>query len=384
METTIIVLFWLCVLGVVTPYTVYPAALFLLSRLRREHDAGSAEPSVTFVISAFNEAEVIAEKIDNTLALDYPADKLQVVVISDESDDGTDEIVSSYDRVTLLRQTPRLGKSAGITAFADRFTGDIIVFSDANSMYRSDAVRHLAGRFDRDEVGYVVGRQKYEEGDGAAQESENTYWDFELVLKAWEGRLSSVVGGDGAIMAIRRDLFSPLKADDINDFVIPLRIVASGYRGVFEPSAMCFEEAAPSFQGEFRRKVRIVNRSFRAVLRNPAALNPLKTGIFSWQLFCHKVIRWFAGYLMLGALVSNALIVLMWPSMFFVGVLVLQILFYLTAATSQLPFMKRLKPTQLCYYFCLSNIAAAIGVFKVFTGRSFATWTPQRMPQSEA
>ena len=376
------IFFWICVVGVVTPYAIYPVWLYVLSRLRRVIVPGTAVLPVTFVVSAYNEADVIAEKIENTLALDYPEELLQIVVISDESDDGTDEIVSSFEHIELIRQSPREGKSAGINASFKDFHGEIIVFSDANAIYDREAVTRLVRHFDDAKVGYVVGRQLYRAGDGAAQASENTYWDFELKLKSWESRLSSVVGGDGAIMAMRRELFSPLRKDDINDFVLPLRIVAAGYHGRFEPQAICYEEAAPSFRGEFRRKVRIVNRSLRAVTRVPGALNPFKVGIFSAQLFCHKVVRWFAGYFMLGALITSGFLAVNGAWLYLL-LFVMQCGGYAMAVAARWTPLGRFKPAMLLYYFCLANFAGGLGVLNFLLGRKFITWTPQRDADSE-
>lgn len=383
----IAVSFWICVIGIIMPYAIYPVWLYLLSRFRAEENRtntgiGVASPDVTFVISAYNEADVIAEKIENTLSIEYDQDRLQIIVISDESDDGTDEIVCRYPQVELLRQEPRLGKSAGITASFGRFRGEVIVFSDANAIYQSDAVNHLVRHFDDDTVGYVVGRQTYYDGTGRAQRSENTYWDYELKLKSWESRLSSVVGGDGAIMAIRRELFSPLQPDDINDFVLPLRIITEGFRGRFEPDAVCFEEAAPSFKGEFRRKVRIVSRSLRAVVRVPQALNPFRVGIFAMQLFCHKVIRWFAAYLMLGAMVSSGSLAFT-GSAFYGWLFAMQSGFYLIAVVARWTLLGRIRLATLIYYFCMANVAGGLGVLNCLLGKKISTWTPQREVVSE-
>lgn len=373
----LVLIFWICVTGVTMPFLIYPTWLYLFSRAHSVKEAVGKPLSVSFVISAYNEADVIAEKIENTIALNYPKELLQIVVISDESDDGTDALVARYGDVELIRQSPRCGKSAGINASFDQLNGEVIVFSDANAIYQKDAIGYLVRHFEEAKVGYVVGRQLYRSGGGDAQESENTYWDFELKLKAWESRLSSVVGGDGAIMAIRRALFSPLLPDDINDFVLPLRIVAAGYQGRFEPLAVCHEEAAPSFRGEFQRKVRIVNRSLRAVSRVPNSLNPLRVGVFAAQLFCHKVIRWFTVYLLLGALITSSLLAAD-GSRFFLVTLLVQLVFYSVALLAIGTPLGRFKPAMLVYYFCLSNIAGGIGVFSFFLGRKFATWTPQR------
>lgn len=377
------IIFWLCIVGVITPYLIYPPILFLSSRFRRTRVPSSEPIPATFVISAYNEADVIAEKIKNTLALSYPRQLLQIVVISDESDDGTDEIVQGFPDVELIRQTPRKGKSAGINSAFDAFRGDVIVFSDANAIYDKDAVGHLVRHFGDKQVGYVVGRQTYYDGNDPAQQSENTYWDFELKLKQWESRLSSVVGGDGAIMAIRRELFSPLQADDINDFVLPLRIVAAGYRGRFEKQAVCYEEAAPSFKGEFRRKVRIVTRSLRAVSRVPQALNPFRVGIFAAQLFCHKVIRWFAAFFMAGALLSSAALAVQ-GSQLYIWIFFCQAFGYLVAIITNWIPLSRFRPAMLWFYFCMANIAGGLGVINFFVGRKFSTWTPQRDSDSNS
>ncbi|MGB0598536.1 MAG: glycosyltransferase family 2 protein [Rubripirellula sp.] len=379
LATFLMFVFWLSLLAVITPYFIYPPLLFLLSRFRRPIGTGNGTPSVSLVISAYNEAAVIGEKLDNSCALDYPAGQLETVVISDASDDGTDEIVQSFaDReVRLCRQAVRDGKSAALSRFVPSCRGEIVVFSDANSVYDAMAIRHLVGHFDDPRVGYVVGHQRYHDGEEAASKSENAYWDFEIKLKAWESRLSSVVGGDGAIMAIRRELFTPLQKDDINDFLIPLKSVVAGYRGRFEPEAFCFEEAAPSFAGEFKRKVRIVNRSFRAVTRAGGALNPIRVGIFAWQLFSHKVIRWCAPIFLVSCLVAN--FGLAWNgSSFFTLTLLLQAAFYLTALAKFFPIVGNWKLVYLCYYFCLSNVAAGFAIFNLMLGRKFITWTPQR------
>ncbi|QEF99653.1 Beta-monoglucosyldiacylglycerol synthase [Stieleria maiorica] len=379
------VVFWVCVLGVITPYVVYPASLFLLSRLRQPHEPGSATPRASVVISAYNEAAVIREKLENACALDYPSELLEVIVISDESDDGTDEIVREFAgrSVKLFRQVPREGKSAALTKFVPRCNGDVIVFSDANSVYQPDAVAKLVRHFSDPKVGYVVGHQRYHQGDGAASKSESAYWDFEIRLKCWESRLSSVVGGDGAIMAMRRELFSPLQKDDINDFLIPLRIVVAGYRGLFDPEAVCYEEAAPSFGGEFKRKVRIVNRSFRALTRAPGAMNPLKVGVFAWQLICHKVVRWLAPVFLIGCLATSTALAAS-GSTFFQLTLVVQIAFYLLAVARLIPKVGEFKLIYLCYFFCLSNVAAGLGIINIFLGRKFSTWTPQRTEISKS
>ncbi len=375
-------LFWLSASAILATYILYPFSMPILARLfGRSHVTGDAIPRVTLVIAAYNEASVIREKIENALALDYPRDQMEIFVISDASDDGTDEIVNEYaDKgVILKRQEPRGGKSKGLTRFVPEASGEIIVFSDANSIYYAQAIRHLVRHFADPEVGYVVGHQRYfEDRESTAAESESTYWGFEIRLKTWEGNLSSVVGADGAIYAIRSELFFPLSDEDINDFVNPLQIVAKGYRGVFDGEAFCHEEAAPNFQGEFRRKVRIVNRALRGLGRVPEVLNPLQTGWFAYQLLLHKVLRWFTPFFLMGVFAGSLGIVLISGESLYQIALFAQLAFYTLAALHQVPVLAKLKPVYLAYFFCLSSVAALLGTVGVFKGKKLITWNPER------
>ncbi len=247
--------------------------------------------------------------------------------------------------------------------------------------------------FDDPNIGYTVGKQLYtehgdsrdssaESADGASADSENVYWNMELKIKQWESRLSSVVGADGAIYALRKELFQPLQAEDINDFYLPLKVVASGYRGVFEPSAICYEDAAPSFQGEFRRKYRIVNRSLKAVTKVPQTLNPFRTGWFAPQLFFHKVLRWLTPCFLLLMLITSA--VLAWQEIavggagLYSGLLTLQLCGYALAALYLLPPFRQTRLVYLAWYFLLLNVAAAVGLGLLLTGRTIGVWQPQR------
>ncbi len=376
--------FFVAVVGLIAPHLLYPPLLFLLSRFRRPLIAGNAQPSVSLIISAFNEAKVIADKIENALALDYPRELLEILVISDASDDGTDEIVLKYAKgnVRLCRQEERHGKSAGLTRFCPTARGDVLVFTDANAMFRADAITKLVRHFDNPSVGYVVGRQLYEASESASADSENMYWNLELKLKEWESQLSSVVGADGAIYALRKELFEPLANEDINDFYLPLRVVARGFRGVFDPEAVCVEEAAPDFRGEFRRKYRIVNRSMRAVTKVPAAFYPWRVGLFSIQLFVHKVLRWLSPVFLFLILVSSSILAIGEANAgrpgFFCLTLFCQFCGYLLAAAYASPYLRRFKLVYIAYYFLLINVAAAIGIWLLITGRTINVWKPQR------
>ncbi len=379
--------FWCCVTAVLSTYVVYPVVLAILTKLyRRPSVAGESTPSVTFVISAYNEAGIIREKLENTLKLDYPREQLDIVVVSDASDDGTDEIVRSFeDRgVRLWRQEPRGGKSRGLSAFVPQANSDITLFSDANSMYEPDAMRLLTRHFADATVGYVVGRQEYKnDEESAVGASEGLYWRYELFIKQCESSVGSVVGADGAIYAIRTPLFSPLRDDDINDLVNPLQIVSQGYRGVFEHRAVCYESTAEDYAGEFRRKVRIVNRSFRGLLRVPTAMNPFRVGRFALQVIVHKLIRWFVPFLLLGILATNVTLAVWGNLPFYQLTLGVQVAFYTTALLHFMPGTKRLRVVHFAFYFCMVNLAAALGILSFVGRRRFTTWNPERPQPSD-
>ena len=231
-------------------YAGYPLLLALIVRVRgpRAVRTGSHLPSVSLVISAYNEADVIRIKLENTAALDYPRDLLQVVVISDASDDGTDEIAAEYTAshgVIVARQPERAGKTAGLNRTVPTLRGDIVVFSDANAMYKRNALKMLVRNFADPQVGCVTGQAKYVEGgDTAADAGERTYWNYEIAIKKLETALGSTVGGDGAIYAIRAFLWQTLPSSGINDFLNPLQIVNAGWRAIYEPDAICYEDTA--------------------------------------------------------------------------------------------------------------------------------------------
>src|SRR5262249_4069950 len=243
-------LFWLASLLVVYPYLIYPILLRLLAAWRpavgQPGVTISVPAHVTLIISAYNEEATIARKLENALQTEFPEDRLEIIVASDASSDGTDEIVRSVaarkPRVRLVRQDERRGKSAALNRAVAAASGEIIVFSDANAMYEPDAIRRLVDGFADPKVGYVVGAALYSDAEGKrARETESLYWKFELLLKRLESAFHSVVGGDGALYAVRRSLFQHLRDDDLSDFVNPLHAVASGYRGLFNPAARCYE-----------------------------------------------------------------------------------------------------------------------------------------------
>ncbi len=378
------ILFWFALSIVVYVYAAYPALLWLASRLlgRRRRDADPASwPIVTLVISAYNEEASIRQKIANTLAIDYPTSQLEVLVVSDASDDRTDAIVREFEmqRVRLLRMPKRGGKTEGLNRAVSVAHGEILVFSDANAMYRLDALKALVRGFTNPNVGAVIGESTYESGDTDAQRSEGLYWRYETWLKEMESHIGSVVGGDGAIYALRKSLYTPMPPDALSDFVNPLQVVRQGYRCIYSRSAQSVEAAADDFGKEFRRKVRIVNRAWRATMSMPAMLNPLRFGWFAVALISHKLLRWLVPMFLILVLVSN--MTLLDTSRFYWLTLIIQAAFYGAAIfacvrreRSQLPPL-----LYIPYYFCLVNIASFWGIWQAFRGETYTTWETARV-----
>jgi len=352
------VAFWFAVSLLFYVYLGYLLLLSAIALLRKKTTKTQelCEPVVSLIIAAYNEEAVIGDKIENSLQLDYPKDKLEIIVFSDASTDRTDEIVKR---------------------------GEILVFSDANSMYEPDAIRKLVHRFADERVGCVSGELRYRSGKGSV-EGERTYWKYEQIVKRLESRLSSVVGVNGSVYAIRQKLFEPLPSDVLEDFVRPLRLVQKGHRVIYEPSAVNWETTAPNPSREFQRRVRIVTQSVYSLFRDKALralLNPFRYGIFSVQLWSHKVLRWLSGFFLLLIFALN--IPLLGQGTVYTITMAGQGAFYLLALwgfISEVVLNRRApKLPHIAYYFCLSCYAMLKGVYNGLRGRTIVTWQPRGM-----
>lgn len=343
-------------------------------------------PKVTLIVSCYNEVDVVHDKIKNCLAINYPKESFEIIFVSDGSDDGTDEAIKEYagEGIKLVRQEGRLGKTSALNMAVPLATGEIIVFSDANAMYKEDAILKLVRNFADESVGYTVGAALYTDGkDSSAAQSEDSYWQYEMWMKNIESQLHSVVGGDGAIYAIRKSLYDPLDAKDINDFVNPLQIIAKGFRGVFDAEAICYEETAGDFEKEARRKERIVNRSFRGLMKVKEVMNPLKSGFFSLEVISHKLLRWLIPVFLI-ATALGTLYLSIAGMVAFKLLLLLEITFFWLAMAG---YFKR-KNTQISpaffypYYFLLVNTYSLLGVLQALRGNIQVTWSTPRATET--
>lgn len=349
----------------------YPVLLFLVSRIRVRPVAKSPyTPTVTLIISVYNEQAIIEEKIQNTLALVYPSHLLSILVVSDGSTDRTDEIVKRYEsqNVRLVRIDGRRGKTHCLNHAVAQINSEIVVFSDANSMYDPNAITELVANFSDPNVGIACGELRYRKRSGT---EERLYWNIETFLKERESAVDSCLGVNGAIYAMRRTLFVPLADHVQSDFVEPFLVYSQGYRVVYDPSAFCIEEPATN-HGEYDRKIRIVHGAFRSLNSISQFLNPLRYGWYSITLWSHKIIRWFMFVCLLGTLISSAFLA---SQPFYLGVFLIQVFVYVLA------FFGRYVPGRifsLPYYLVLINLASIAAVIYTLRGKPVETWEPVR------
>lgn len=343
---------------------------------RRVRTDAEAWPRLSLVFSAFDEEACIRQKIENCLALDYPADRLEILVGCDGCTDRTAELARAAGgaRVTVHELSPRGGKAGVLTRLVPSAQGDVVVLTDANVMLDPGALRALARRFRDPEVGAVVGRLRLFNPTRRDFE-ESLYWRYETALKYYEGKHGAVVGANGGIYAIRRLLFSPLRADTItDDFVIPARIAARGWRVPFEPEAIAFEETTENARHEFVRRARIGAGNWQALARVPDLLDP-RTGFLCFAFVSHKLLRWAAPFLLAAALLANGFLAAEPGAWGYRLLFLAQAGFYGLAAVGWRGaggWLRRYAST--AHYFVAMNAALAFGLWRFLRGTQRAAW----------
>jgi len=381
-------LFWSAAGTLTYTYVLFPLLVIVRRALRpRPHRRAEITPSVTMIIAAHNEAASIGGKLENLLSIDYPEDRLEVVIASDGSDDGTDEIVGRYgERGIRLLSLPRLGKAAALNAAVTEAHGEILVFSDANSIYALDALRALVRPFADPEVGGVAGDQRYLAGDlaDAIAAGEERYWDFDRRLKAAESGAGNAISATGAIYAVRRSLFRPVPPGVTDDFYTSTGVIALGYRLVFAADAVAYEPVATTGEIEFGRKVRVMTRGLRGVLLRRSLLDPRRHGFYALQLFTHKVLRRTMALPLLALAVTSPLL---WRrGALYRAATVAQTAFYALGAAGILLAARPLGRRQalaLPAFFTLVNFASLRAVWTLLRGRNIDRWEPKR-PEAAA
>lgn len=377
--TFALIVFWFCLAVCVYIYFGYPALLWVVSRFRSRPVAeADVTPTVTFIIPAYNEERNIAAKIENTLSLDYPGEKLQVLVVSNGSVDRTDEIVRGYtDPRVQLVVMPQPGKMEALNEGVRRATGEVLVFTDADFLLDHHTLREIARKFADPEVGGVCGARNtsvVREGDSTG-EGEGMYARWDKWQKIRESRIGSVFAADGLLYAIRRSLYVPITDPaQSDDMAISMRVVTQGYRLLYEPKATAYEKATVRASEEFVRKVRITNHSVSALLKLGAPL--LTSGFYSVELLSHKLIRHFIAYFLIPLFIANLFLLRVSP--LYIVTLAGQLAIYGLAAAGA---MLRDKPMgrsrffTVPYYFCFVNVAAFFGILTMFRKHKLTAWS---------
>ncbi len=377
----------LSVLFLIYIYAGFPAILWLVTRGRKGPSPRVVPdrelPSIALLIAAHNEETVIEKKILNCLKLDYPADKLTSVFVSD-STDGTNDILRRYasKQVQVEILAKRLGKVSALCHVIPKCTGDLLVFSDANTYYRPDSLRKLARHFEDPQVGVVTGDVRIEPTEETFGQGEGFYYRYERALQELETKFWSTVAVDGAMYALRRENFAPPGVDNVgDDLVIGMKVGLRGLRILYDPEAIADEPPTPSDQLEFNRKVRIVAYGIQACLYGEGVPS-LRQWRLWWVFYSHKLLRWLAPLFLLAALLSSLGVALA-GSIFWWAVFAAQVLFYLLAAIGwKIPSADAVI-FRIPYYFSMVNLAAFYGIIRGLRRKQSSTWQrTERVPQA--
>ena len=364
--TALEVIFWVAIGLIVYTHVGYGLLLRAVAPKRSRHETPdpAEPPSVSLIVAAHNEGEVIAEKVANMIALDYPAGRVELIVASDGSTDNT---VAASDAVKVL-DLPRQGKVPTQDAAADVATGEILAFSDANAFWDTYALRELVRPFGDPDVGYVCGQLAYLAPDGANQEG--AYWRYENWVRGLESRIGSVTAGNGAIYAVRREAYMRLDPRTSHDLSFPFNMVKRGWRAVYEPAARAVERPAPSIEGEFRRKRRMMSHAWPVVLGG-GMLNPRGYGlVYGLEILSHRVLRYATPFLHVIALGAN--LVLLGEGWVYKATWAAQLGVLATASLA--PLVPRARLPALCRYYVLMTASLAAGLWDALRHGTDATW----------
>lgn len=368
-------------------YIGYPLLILLLSRLfPRPVRQADITPMVSIIIAAHNEERDIEDKILNTLSLEYPVSKLEIIVASDCSMDRTDEIVRSFaDRgVILHRCETRFGKNMAQFTAATGARGDILLFSDATTMYEPDVIEKIVRNFADPEVGCVSGQLIYvDKSSSAVGTGCRSYWGYEKFIKDSESRLGSLIGVSGCLYAVRRSSQMRLAPDMIDDFVIATEIHLQGLRTIYEPEAVSVEDTNHKSKNEWAMRVRVIEQTINALSRYSIVLNPFTHGFFALQMFCHKLLRYTVPLWLAIIFIASA-VSFSWSPLF-MYLFLAQTAFYLVSALGY--FLDKANMgggvITIPYYFCLLNAAVCAAFIKFFNGDNHVLWDPVRDTQQE-
>jgi len=362
-------------------YAGYPLLLALIGLfVRGKRPEQGHYPLLSVLIAAYNEEDAIAEKLNQTLALEYPKDKLEVLVLSDCSSDKTDEIVKSYpdSRVRLVRMAERRGKTSAQNFGIREARGEVVVFSDATAIYHPKALAYLATNYQDPKVGAVSGRYKYfdPEDESPTGLGSSAFWNYENLIKMMQSKIQTITGCCGCIYSVRKVAYTDLPDDIISDLVQPLQVIRKGYKVLFEGRALAYEETTKSTKEEFSMRVRVVTRAMRGLLSVSDVLKPWKFAWPAFQLWSHKVLRWMVPLFLVAIFVSNLFLL---DSPVFRTLMAAQLAFYAAALLNMmLPLHRAWKPLGIPLFFCTLNAAALFSMIELSRGKKYVTWQTVR------
>jgi cellulose synthase/poly-beta-1,6-N-acetylglucosamine synthase-like glycosyltransferase len=370
------VCFWITCSLLVYTFIGYPLLLKVIAAIapKRQAAAGCFLPAVSVILSVYNEEKVIREKIENFLAIDYPAELLELVIVSDLCTDRTEDCICAFNnpRIKLLRNQQRSGKTLNLNRAVTVANGEILVFTDANSMFAADAVQRLTAHFADSRVGLVSGRSVYLDANNRNEQLGGAYRRYEETIKEAESAVTSIVGADGAIYALRASLYEPLRSEQINDFIHTIQTVIKGYAAISDQKAICTEVVEECYAQELHRQTRIMAQSWLIYLSQAGKLLAAGKLLYFWALTSHKLLRWLTIPLLLILIAANSLLLssgLLYQCLFAGQLLFIMLALLGIKLKSGLP--------RVPYMFLLLHIAAVLGLCKYLTGNFYTTWSPR-------
>ena len=384
MVDIISMIFWIGILVVGYTYVGYGIIIYIFSKLKKRTnvlDSAPDEqlPSVTLLVAAYNEADIIREKIKNTLELDYPENKLEIFFVTDGSTDRTPEIVKEYPAIQLFHSFERKGKIHAVNRVMKSVKTPIVIFCDANTDLNREAIKYIVRHYQDPTIGGVAGEKRIlsKDKDNASGSGEGLYWKYESFLKKKDAEVYSIVGAAGELFSVRTELFEePAENMIIEDFYLSMRITAKGYRFAYEPDAFAMETASASVKEEWKRKVRISAGGFQAMAKLSYLLNPFRYGMLSFQYISHRVLRWTLAPLFLPIIfLANA-----WLAFsgipFYQLIMILQVFFYGLAFLGYLLRDKKIgiKGFFVPYYFAVMNLSVYFGLNRYLRGKQSVVW----------
>jgi len=383
-------LFWILLFIVFYTYIGYGMLLYLIIKIRRILGIGkkaaidySFEPEVTLFIAAYNEKDYVEAKMKNSFELEYPKEKLNIVWVTDGSDDGTPELLKQYTNTTVHHLAARNGKIGAMNRGMEFVKTPIVIFSDANTILGKESIRRIVNQFGDETVGCVSGEKRIinKESDVASGAGEGLYWKYESTLKKWDAELYSVVGAAGELFAIRTKLYRHVEKDTLlDDFMISLRVAQDGYTIQYDPKAYAIESASANVKEELKRKIRISAGGIQSIVRLRSLLNFFKYGKLSFQYISHRVLRWTLTPLCLILLIPVLSILAYNDGIFefkLYNILFwLQLFFYIAALTGWFleNRLTRVKILFVPYYFFIMNLSVVLGFFRYLKNSQSVNW----------